>query len=108
MVNSRRFPPLAILILSDAASAAEPQSPPDKDALLCDALSAAPPDVAKNATVTDWKHNTLQKGGNGYTCFSDAPHTPRRTHTSWCRWSSASRERIRAACNRLCAGSAHG
>ena len=50
----------AILIgcfMLSTASAAD-----DKDALIKDALSAASPEIAKNAAVMDWDHSTLKKG----------------------------------------------
>lgn len=48
-----------------AATAAEP----DKDALLRDALSAAPPEVAKTATVVTMDGKVLRQGSGSYTCI---------------------------------------
>ena len=48
----------------------------DADALVKNALSAAPPSVAKGATVMDHQHNVLRKGTNGWTCMSDDPAVP--------------------------------
>lgn len=93
MISSKHLLLPAVLILSGAALAAEPQSTQDKDALIRNALSAAPPDIAKDATVMDWKNNTLQKGSNGYTCFPDAPHTPGDDpmclDATWSKWADA-------------------
>jgi hypothetical protein len=41
----------------------------DKDALIKNALSAAPPGVAETATVMDNKGNLLREGSGAYTCF---------------------------------------
>src|ERR1700745_3554942 len=47
------------------ATAAEP----DKETLIRDALSAAPPTVASTATVMNWDHNVLKQGSGAYTCY---------------------------------------
>jgi hypothetical protein len=48
--------------------------------LIASAMSAAPADVAKNATVVTMdaggKMRTLRQGTNGFTCMPDDPHTP--------------------------------
>jgi hypothetical protein len=41
----------------------------DKEALIKNALSAAPPDVAATAKVLDNKGNLLREGSGNYTCF---------------------------------------
>jgi hypothetical protein len=41
----------------------------DKDALIKNALSAAPPEIAKTAIVKDNKGNLLREGSGKYTCF---------------------------------------
>jgi hypothetical protein len=41
----------------------------DKDTLLREALSAAPPEIAQSATVMDWDHSVLKKGTGAYTCM---------------------------------------
>ena len=40
---------------------------------IADALSAAWPGMAENATVVDWEGNVLQEGTNGYTCLPTPP-----------------------------------
>lgn len=47
----------------------------DRDALVKNALSAAPPEVAAGATVMDLDQNVLREGTNGWTCFPDNPNT---------------------------------
>jgi hypothetical protein len=53
------------------ATAAEP----DKETLIRDALSAAPPTVASTATVMNWDHNVLKQGSGAYTCYPTDPDT---------------------------------
>ena len=40
-----------------------------KQALIRDAVSAAPPAIAGTVTVKDWDGTILRKGGGAYTCF---------------------------------------
>jgi hypothetical protein len=47
----------------------------DED-LIKNAVSAAPAEVGKNATVMNWDMKELQKGSNGFTCFPNDPTTP--------------------------------
>ena len=61
--------PLAILLGSATALAAEPS----KQALIKDALSAAPPAIAKTATVMSWDGKVLRKGTGAYHCMPTAP-----------------------------------
>jgi hypothetical protein len=52
----------------------------ENDAIIKNALSAAPAGVAKNATVVTFDDKmqmvVLKKGTNGYTCLPDDPSTP--------------------------------
>ena len=57
------------LALLGTASAAEA----DKAALIKDALSAAPPEIAKTAPVMDWDHTSLKPGSGAYTCHPTPP-----------------------------------
>src|SRR5262245_9045809 len=41
----------------------------DRQALIKDALSAAPPLIAKTATVKDWNSTVLKQGNDDFTCF---------------------------------------
>lgn len=45
----------------------------DKDAVIKEALSAAPPGLASVASVQDWKGNVLKEGTSNYVCL---PRTP--------------------------------
>ena len=44
----------------------------DKEALIREALSAAPPEVAKTATVKNWDGTVLKPGTGAYTCYPTA------------------------------------
>jgi hypothetical protein len=52
-----------------ALAAGTPAAAQDKDALIKNALAAAPPEIAKTATVKDNKGNLLRQGTGKYTCF---------------------------------------
>ena len=73
---------LTVGLLSTAlALSARAADPPPTDAqLIASATSAAPPSVAKAATVVamgaDGKMRTLRTGTNGFTCMPDDPSTP--------------------------------
>lgn len=56
-----------------AAGQMAAQSP---EALIQNALRAAPPAVAQGATVVDGKHNVLRRGSNAWTCMPDDPAVP--------------------------------
>ncbi|MCC7272517.1 MAG: hypothetical protein IT561_07605, partial [Alphaproteobacteria bacterium] len=58
-----------------AASPAEAAKPAkaSKQALIRDALSAAPPTIAKTATVADWDGTVLRKGSGAYHCMPTHP-----------------------------------
>jgi hypothetical protein len=58
-----------ILVVLLGAFGAQPGFAQDKDALIKNALSAAPPDVAATAKVMDNKGNLLREGSGKYTCF---------------------------------------
>ena len=51
--------------------------PQDKADLLKDALNAAWPGMAENATVVDWEGNVLREGSNGF----DPPERAFKTNT---------------------------
>jgi len=78
---------LALLLSPFAASAQ------DKAALLKDALSAAWPGMAEDATVIDWEGNVLKEGSNGYTCLPTPPmltvDSPMCMDSEWMRWADA-------------------
>lgn len=69
----------ATLIATSGLLAAEKSSPTDAQ-LIASAMRAAPPGVAKGATIiamdADGTMRTLREGSNGYTCMPDNPTTP--------------------------------
>jgi hypothetical protein len=64
---------LSCLAFGVAPSAAG--ADPDKEALIRDALRAAPPAVASTATIMDWDHKILKQGSGAYTCMPTDPDT---------------------------------
>lgn len=66
---------IAGFCLAPAVAAAQNGSS-DADAIVKNALSAAPPSVAQRATVVDHQHNVLRRGTNGWTCLPDDPAVP--------------------------------
>lgn len=63
------------------------------EALLKDALSAAPPTLRDKVTVLDWNQNVLQKGSSSYTCFPTPPQltgtAPMCLDEQWMGWAHA-------------------
>jgi hypothetical protein len=56
----------------------------NKEALISDALSAAPPKVAKAAKVVDWDGTVLREGGGAYTCYPTPAQTRKRGREPMC------------------------
>ncbi|MDR3447818.1 MULTISPECIES: hypothetical protein [Dyella] len=67
------------LLATAGATAAEKGTPSDQE-LIASAMRAAPPGVAKDATIVavdaQGKMRTLRQGKNGFTCMPDNPATP--------------------------------
>jgi hypothetical protein len=63
----------------------------DKDALIENALSAAPPAIAETATVMDMKGEVLREGTGAYTCFPfEGPGTEAMClDGEWMKWGQA-------------------
>lgn len=89
---SKRGFELAILV---AASLLVPIAGSAEDGAdaMADALSAAWPGMAENATVVDWEGNVLREGSNGYTCFPTPPTlvgpAPMCMDSEWMEWADA-------------------
>jgi hypothetical protein len=86
------------LVLASVAFGAVPAAgaEPDKEALIRDALSAAPPAVATMATVMDWDHTVLKPGSGAYTCHPTPPdirakggREPMCLDKVWTAWADA-------------------
>jgi hypothetical protein len=62
-------------------------------ALIADALKAAPPDLARGATVVDWEGKVHKQGSNGYTCLPTPPtlsgQAPMCLEGKWRQWAEA-------------------
>jgi len=77
---------LIILLFAAACQPIQPQaaqpSAQNVDAKIQNAMSAAPPAVAKDATIIDWPATAggelivLRQGTNGWTCYTDRPVSP--------------------------------
>lgn len=65
----------------------EPKQGPSAKAQIEKALTAAPPDIAKHATVKDMNGTVLRNGDNGWTCYSE-PETMCLDAT-WEAWMAA-------------------
>lgn len=76
---------LASLVGSGAALADQ--------ALIDDALAAAPPGLAAGAKVVDWEGTVLKEGANGYTCLPTPPTldgaAPMCLDEAWMHWAMA-------------------
>ncbi len=76
------------LVLASSTARAQGES----DALK-DALRAAWPGMAENATVVDWEGNVLREGSNGYTCLPTPPMlagtAPMCMDSEWMKWADA-------------------
>src|SRR6266404_3634017 len=95
--TTRRQLPAAILLGcvvfgAELAAGAEP----DKEALIRDALSAAPPAIAGTAAVMDWDHTVLKPGSGAYTCHPTPPdirakggREPMCLDKTWIAWADA-------------------
>lgn len=77
----------ALLVLPIAGSAGDAE---DK---IADALDAAWPGMAEDATVVDWEGNVLREGSNGYTCLPTPPNlmdkAPMCMDSEWLKWADA-------------------
>jgi hypothetical protein len=77
MFSKRSIAVAAILGAAGLAAAASGQS---EKAKIDRALAAAPPDIAKNATVAEWDGKSemkiLRRGTNGFTCLPGDPDEP--------------------------------
>lgn len=85
---------IALLLVAPTANA---QSSTD-DALIQNAMSAAPPSISANAMIMGWpaeeggKMPVLREGSNGWTCFPDMPEKPGTAmclDEPWMEWADA-------------------
>ncbi len=78
-------PVLALAMLTAPLSA--------QDAIMSEAMSAAPDEVAANATILDTEGNVVREGSNGYTCQPTpadlVPPQPMCLDETWMAWADA-------------------
>jgi hypothetical protein len=71
---------IAVAVALSVSAADKPAAAPSDSQLIASAMKAAPPSVAKGATIVamnaDGTMRTLRKGTNGFTCMPDNPATP--------------------------------
>jgi len=64
-----------------------------REAMIADALSAAPPSLAATAMVMDWEGNMLREGSGPYTCMPTPPSlqgkSPMCMDEPWKAWADA-------------------
>ena len=73
------------IVLACLLLAAVPQaSAQDNQALIRDALSAAPPEVAKTAPVKNWDGTVLKPGSGAYTCYPTPESMKKRGKMPMC------------------------
>ena len=72
-MSKNRLPRLAAAGLLAMAISAPAIADTSKDAMIKEALSAAPPGLAAVAAVHDWEGNVLREGSSDYVCM---PRTP--------------------------------
>ncbi|WP_425450010.1 hypothetical protein [Virgifigura deserti] len=82
------------LALGSAAAAEQ-----DKQALIEEALSAAPPQVAETAKIMDWDGTVLKEGSEDFTCLPTPPPArsrgvaPMCLDAAWMAWLDAYKEK---------------
>jgi hypothetical protein len=69
-----------VVAVSPAALAQHTMKPMSDEDAIKSAMTAAPPAVARNATIMvaneQGEMRTIRKGGNGFTCIPDDPNSP--------------------------------
>ncbi|MGV8989547.1 MAG: hypothetical protein ACOH2H_25330 [Cypionkella sp.] len=79
------------IVCAGLVSPSVAQSSPDTDAMIAEALSAAPAGILETATVSDLAGNILRQGTSDYTCFPapDGLAGPMCMDAEWRRWMAA-------------------
>lgn len=82
-----------VLATAGVAIIASPVDAQAQDALIANALSAAPAAIAEGATVADGAGNILREGSNGWVCLPDDParpgNSPMCLDEGWLAWADA-------------------
>lgn len=82
--NASFLPRLTLLLICLFLSVTPKPAAQDKAALIRDALSAAPPAVAKTAKVVDVDGTVLRPGSGIYTCYPTMPQIRKRGREPMC------------------------
>jgi hypothetical protein len=103
-VSMKRTPfsiPFALLLSLCLVFVAVPdaQAQADREAKIQNAMSAAPPSIAEQATIRDWPAEedgempVLREGSSAWTCLPDMPNTPGNDpmclDEPWLKWADA-------------------
>jgi len=80
----------ALLIAAPVSLAAQDA---DAKAMMKEAMSAALPSIADDATILDWEGTVLKEGTNGWTCLPTPPNlegtAPMCLDAQWLAWAGA-------------------
>lgn len=83
--------PIALLGIIVLATPLHAQG--DVEAQMAEAISAAPEEIAANATIVDAEGNVLREGTNGYTCMPTPANVPGPSpmclDAQWMAWAEA-------------------
>jgi hypothetical protein len=78
---------------TEPAAAAAPAPADPREAMIADALSAAPPSIAATAMVMDWEGNMLKENSGPYTCMPTPVNlngrAPMCMDGPWMAWADA-------------------
>jgi hypothetical protein len=88
----QRIPVLSVLValvLVSNPGQASAQHSEDAKSKVKNALSAAPAEIAKGATVVDWDQTMLREGSNGWVCLPDGGNGPMCLDEEWLGWATA-------------------
>jgi hypothetical protein len=90
-IGKRLGPGMGLAVLVLGLCGQPPVAAQDNQALIDNALSAAPPDIANTASVMNMKGDVLRKGTGAYTCFpyEGAGTAPMCLDGEWMRWADS-------------------
>ena len=70
------LPVLFVIACSPEEAAAPVDDSPSAEAIIAEALSAAPPSMQASVSVADWEGNVLREGSGSHTCLPSPPAMP--------------------------------
>ena len=81
------------LLLTTAGAIAPALAEHHEEAMIAEALSAAPAELAQDASVMNWEMKIVKEGTNGWTCMPTPPHlqgtAPMCLDAVWMEWADA-------------------